>query len=822
MASSSRSPQETKASTSYISASANRHSRVADVSSSNFIAFGSGRLIALWSPDDEEDLGILETLPGHDGLVTCVRFQRTDDESDVLYSGDDKGTLKCWKRQIHSWVCSCTVSAHSSPISALAIYDRLIITGASDSSVSIWKHSSDSNESLKQTYKIDLRGKFPLDIQASFLPESRRLILAIASTDRNVSLWVQSGDAFNKAASLSGHEDWVKCLAFQPDVAGNNTLTLASGSHDGTIRLWNIERLVKKAAPPLAAANNLVLDDELLDSFEASLGEIAEGEEGGKQISLKRHIITVSSDTENVQYSVTFDALLVGHEAGVTSLSWRPSLHDVSTVPVLLSTSTDSSLILWSQSSVKSSAKGETTTLWINQQRFGDIGGQRLGGFVGGLWTLDGDNVLAWGWAGGWRRWKCLSQTPSIESQTWEERSAITGHRGSVQGLNWTKGGEYVITTGPDQTTRIHACVRRVKNEGEVWREIGRPQVHGYDLVDAVFLSETKFVSIADEKVARVFEAPKRFLGLCKQFDILNAEINKDDLPTAASVPPLGLSNKALSQDEVATLVNDSAPLDRPPFEGELAMTTLWPEVEKIFGHGYELYALAASHSGRYIATACKSTTADHAGIRVCDTDTWQLHGSVLQGHSLTVTRITFSPDDQYILTVSRDRNWILHRFHDGQYEPFRADKSHTRIIWDCAWAMENDLFATASRDKTVKLWNLADVVTNEKKQTPVLIIKTKEAATSVAFAPSNGSRRWLAIGQETGEVLIYLNEVDTPHIWTQVMSLGESLSHVAQVNRLSWRPAPLSAKRRQLASCSDDGTMRITTIQDGNITLNE
>jgi WD40 repeat protein len=31
-------------------------------------------------------------------------------------------------------------------------------------------------------------------------------------------------------------------------------------------------------------------------------------------------------------------------------------------------------------------------------------------------------------------------------------------------------------------------------------------------------------------------------------------------------------------------------------------------------------------------------------------------------------------------------------------------DKSHTRIIWDCAWAPDGTVFATASRDKTVRV----------------------------------------------------------------------------------------------------------------------
>lgn len=145
------------------------------------------------------------------------------------------------------------------------------------------------------------------------------------------------------------------------------------------------------------------------------------------------------------QFSIIFDALLVGHEAGVTSLAWRTSpMGDT-----LLSTSTDSSLILWSPVSVQSGSNGGSSSLWINQQRFGDLGGQRLGGFVGGLWTADGSEVLAWGWSGGWRRWRCVQTSgDSAGNEIWTEVGALTGHVGSVKGIAWSPEGEYLISTG--------------------------------------------------------------------------------------------------------------------------------------------------------------------------------------------------------------------------------------------------------------------------------------------------------------------------------------------------------------------------------------
>lgn len=45
-----------------------------------------------------------------------------------------------------------------------------------------------------------------------------------------------------------------------------------------------------------------------------------------------------------------------------------------------------------------------------------------------------------------------------------------------------------------------------------IWHEVGRPQVHGYDLACITTLGRFKFASGAEEKVIRGFTAPANFI----------------------------------------------------------------------------------------------------------------------------------------------------------------------------------------------------------------------------------------------------------------------------------------------------------------------
>lgn len=279
-------------------------------------------------------------------------------------------------------------------------------------------------------------------------------------------------------------------------------------------------------------------------------------------------------------------------------------------------------------------------------------------------------------------------------------------------------------------------------------------------------------------------------------------------------MPPLGLSNRALGKAQAATDIpaklvpkdaierdSVSTAMTSLPTEEELGTSTLWPEIEKVYGHGYELATLATSHAGDLVATACRASSAEHAVVRVVDASTWA-DVATLPGHSLTVTRVAFSPDDSMVLTVSRDRGWRLFSRDGRTFNPLATEeRAHARMVLDCAWA-GNDVFVTASRDKSVKVWRRDGAA----KWTCVATHKLAEAATAVAATP-DGESYHVAVGTEGGniEVLRLAGDALSP-----LEAVPSSEAHASGVTRLAWRPSQEGA---QLATAGEDRAVRIFDV---------
>merc|ERR1719483_605766 len=178
----------------------------------------------------------------------------------------------------------------------------------------------------------------------------------------------------------------------------------------------------------------------------------------------------------------------------------------------------------------------EEEGIWVENVRVGDVGGNTLG-FLGAQWGQLGTLILGYSWAGGFHLWK------KDEVGGWVSQVVGGGHQGGVVDISWERSGKYLLSIGKDQTARIHSPWAG----GGVWHEVARPQVHGYDMSCCTMLSNHRYVSGAEEKVIRAFSAPSTFLTNLSLITGVEKEIDTGDgtLPQGASVPSLGLSNKA-------------------------------------------------------------------------------------------------------------------------------------------------------------------------------------------------------------------------------------------------------------------------------------
>lgn len=687
----------------------------------------------------------------------------------VLITGSVDKSVRIWKHNTSSgkYACTQTITDHGSSINCIAVASgsKLFVSGSADATVKVWSLSDHHVASLQQSINITPRF-FPLALALSPLAgAANSYILAVAGTKDIIQLYVlnfEKGPEFKLEATLSGHEGWIRSLQFTyENCSSNSDLLLSSASQDKYIRLWRIHQ--GKELPAAAA------------SADPSLGAFLPG----KSLSNKAHRFRA----QGLDFSATFEALLLGHEDWIYSATWRTSGKTLQ----LLSASADNSLAIWEPDAA--------TGVWVTIARLGEISSEKgsttatgsTGGFWTALWSPSGSTVVCLGRTGSWRVWNLDSQ-----QDRWIQRVGISGHTQSITGISWSKDGDYLLSTSSDQTTRLHA--KWIRGEEASWHEMGRPQIHGYDLNCIGSLGTSQFVSGADEKLLRVFNEPKAVANLLSKLCGFKG-LHTDEMPDAANMPVLGLSNKAIEavddDEEVptgdhndrdaidpASIVHKSTlAFDHPPFEEHLSRHTLWPEIEKLYGHGFEISALATSHDGSIIATACKASSIDHAVIRLFETKNWHEIKPPLTAHSLTIARLRFSKDDSYLLSVGRDRQWAVFQRNGEQKSAYALmesnPKGHARMILDAAWAPTSaPVFATAGRDKQVKIWAKEPASGFTLKAS----IPEENPVTAIDFLNVlfRDDLAYLAVGTEIGVFQIY--SLNTKHFTVTAVKLVDPM----------------------------------------------
>lgn len=633
----------------------------------------------------------------------------------------------------------------------------IIATGAADAEIRIWSFEDDTLK-LSQTIKTAPKF-FPLSLSISYLDETSGAIVLAAAGTRDIIQIFTTGTSSSTAdfalqATLGGHEGWLRSLSFAREAnKSDGDLLLASASQDKYIRIWRLHQ--GKELPALAASGADPLSDAYLP---------------GKSPSNKAHRFRSGEK----DYSITFEALLLGHEDWIYSAKWNTRADGTLQ---LLSTSADNSLAIWEAD--------PSSGIWVSMVRLGEISREKgattatgsTGGFWTGVWAPDGSSVACLGRTGSWRRWDYVE-----EDDAWKPCIAVSGHTRAVTGVSWSGDGSYLLSTSSDQTTRLHT--RWTAPDAGTWHEMSRPQIHGYDLNCIDALGSNQFVSGADEKLMRVFSEPRAVATMLHRLGGFGTAQN-DNMPDAANMPVLGLSNKAIetvdddqeihavddrdreAMDPASIVRKSHLEIDHPPFEETLSRHTLWPETEKLYGHGYEISCLAASHDGKIIASACRASSSNHAVIRLFETERWTEVRPPLTAHSLTATRLRFSADDRYLLSVGRDRQWAVFGYdaeNPALYELVQSDpKGHSRMILDAAWAPSTKpAFATAGRDKLVRLWTSSEDSEGRLRFTQGTSIACGVPVTAVDFLPcSLAGKCVLAVGTEAGVVSLHLVSED-------------------------------------------------------------
>ncbi|WP_026734397.1 eIF2A-related protein [Fischerella sp. PCC 9605] len=288
------------------------------------------------------------------------------------------------------------------------------------------------------------------------------------------------------------------------------------------------------------------------------------------------------------------------------------------------------------------------------------------------------------------------------------------------------------------------------------------------------------------------------------------------------------------SGKELKTLVKDSRlPEDYLDISPLFALRTILSNIKErnqFQGSQYSVNSVSFSPDGKTIATASVDGTAR----------LWNLNGELIKEfkkHQSSVNSVSFSPDGKTIATASVDGTARLWNINGELIKEF---KKHDGSVNSVSFSPDGSTIATASLDGTARLWNLNGKLITEFKghQSSANSVSFNDGKTiSVSFSPDGKTiatasddrtaRLWNLNGKLITEFKGHQNSVNsvsfspdgntiatasldgTARLWNLNGKLiTEFKGHQSSVNSVSFSP-----DGNTIATASSDGTARLWNL---------
>ena len=533
--------------------------------------------------------------------------------------------------------------------------------------------------------------------------------LASGSSDKSIKLWdVASGQ---EKATLAGHSGGVVEVAWSPDGK-----TLASGSQDRSVKLW--DSTTGKEQATLAGHSGSVLSVAWSPD-----GQTLAGGSWDDTVTLWNPVTGKEKLT------------LVGHSGRVRRVAWSPDGQS------LASGSDDKSIKLWDVASGKATAS--------------------LAGHSGNVfsvaWSPDGQTLASGSDDESIKLWDVRSG---------KETASLSGHSGNVFSVAWSPDGQTLASGSDDKSIKLW--------DVRSGRETATLAGHSNWVTRVAWSPDGQtLASGSDDKSIKLWDVAsgREKSTLARHSDGVTMAMWSPDGQTLASGSDDGTIKlwEVASGKEKATLATHSGLVNSVAWspDGQTLASgssdnsiQLWEmpsgkEKAALAAHSGPVNSVAWSPDGQTLASG-----SDDKSIKLWDVTSGR-ETSTLAGHPGPVNSVAWSPDGHTLASGSDDSTLKLWDVTSGRETSTLA--GHPGPVNSVAWSPDGQTLASGSDDSTVKLWDLAR---GKEKAT---LAGHSASVKSVAWSPdgqtlASGSadkaiKLWEAIGSVETNLYVYLKE---------------------------------------------------------------